>query len=40
MGFEVRLSELGKMLSSDDPVGVGEDVTMSKPSTSSSSKPF
>ena len=41
MGFEVRLSELGKMLlSSDDPMGIGENVTTSKQSTSSSSKPF
>ena len=41
VGSEVRLSELGKMLSSSDNlVGIGEDVMTSKPSTSSSSKTF
>ena len=34
VGSEVRLSELGKMLSSSDNlVGIGEDVMTSKPST-------
>lgn len=41
VGDEVRLSELDTSLSSsDDLVGIKEDMVMSKPSTSSSSKPF
>ena len=41
VGSKVRLSELGTGWSSrDDPVGIKEDVTTSKPSNSSSFKPF
>ena len=39
--IDVNSSELGTWLSSsDDPMGIEEDVTTSKPSTSSLSKPF
>lgn len=41
VGSKVRLSELGTGWSSrDDPIGIEEDVTTSKPSDSSSFKPF
>lgn len=41
VGFEVRLSELDMGLStSDDPMGIEEDMMTSKPSIFSSSKPF
>ena len=39
--IDVKSSELGTWSSSsDDPMGIEEDVTTSKPSTSSLSKPF
>jgi len=41
VGDEVRSSELDmSLLSSDDLVGIKEDMVTSKPSTSSLSKPF